>query len=136
MARVIGTAATVDITLTDDRVSSKHVRVTPSDVRFVVKDLESTNGTFFEGSRVQELEVSAGASLKLGRTTLRIEPQPRSLDVRPSQARRFGELVGESLAMREIFAVLELAAQSDATDRKSTRLNSSHNPASRMPSSA
>lgn len=113
--RVAGTAASVDLTLTDERVSSKHLRVTPVEARFVVKDLESTNGTFFEGSKVQELEISPGASLKLGRTTLRIEPQPRALEVRPSMARRFGELVGESLAMREIFAVLELAAQHDAT---------------------
>jgi transcriptional regulator with PAS, ATPase and Fis domain len=113
--RVAGTAGSTDLVLTDDRVSSKHVRVTPVAARFLVRDLESTNGTFFEGSRVNELEVSAGASLKLGRTTLRIEPQPRALEVRPSAARRFGELVGESLAMREIFAVLELAAPSDAT---------------------
>jgi transcriptional regulator with GAF, ATPase, and Fis domain len=33
----------------------------------------------------------------------------------PSQARRFGELVGESLAMREVFAVLERVAAGDAT---------------------
>lgn len=113
--KTIGTASTVDLSLTDERVSSKHVRITPNDARFLVTDLESTNGTFFEGSRVQELEVSAGASLKVGRSTVRIEPTPRPLDVRPSAARRFGELVGESLAMREVFAVLELAAQHDAT---------------------
>jgi DNA-binding NtrC family response regulator len=35
--------------------------------------------------------------------------------VPPSSARRFGELVAESLAMREVFAVLELAARSDVT---------------------
>lgn len=113
--KVAGTAATVDLILSDDRVSSKHVRITPVDARFLVKDLESTNGTFFEGSKLQELELSPGASLKIGRSTLRIEPSPRTLDVRPSASRRFGELVGESLAMREIFAVLELAARSDAT---------------------
>ena len=33
----------------------------------------------------------------------------------PSQARRLGELVGESLAVREVFAVLELAAAGDVT---------------------
>jgi DNA-binding NtrC family response regulator len=33
----------------------------------------------------------------------------------PSQARRFGELVGASLAMREVFAVLERVSASDVT---------------------
>ncbi|MBA3502993.1 MAG: sigma-54-dependent Fis family transcriptional regulator, partial [Deltaproteobacteria bacterium] len=50
-----------------------------------------------------------------GKTALRIEPEAQPLDIAPSQARRFGELVGESLAMREVFAVLERIAGSDAT---------------------
>jgi len=114
--RVVGTAGDVDLRLSDERVSSRHLQLTPlPSGRFLATDLGSSNGTFFEGSRVQALEVSAGASFKLGRTVLRVEPQPRRLELRPSQSRRFGELVAESLAMREIFAVLELAAQGDAT---------------------
>jgi transcriptional regulator with PAS, ATPase and Fis domain len=46
---------------------------------------------------------------------LRVQASSQPLEVAPSQARRFGELVGESLAMREVFAVLELAARGDAT---------------------
>ena len=48
--------------------------------------------------------------LRLGHTTLRIQPEPAALAIEPSRSRRFGELVGESLVMREVFAVLELAA--------------------------
>jgi DNA-binding NtrC family response regulator len=59
--------------------------------------------------------VAAGATLKVGHSFVRVQPQPRPLELRPSQSRRFGELVAESLAMREVFAVLELAAQSDVT---------------------
>ncbi len=82
---------------------------------FEVEDLGSTNGTLFEGAKVTTLKVGPGASFKLGRSLLRIQAEPAALDVTPSQARRFGELVGESLAMREVFAVLELAAKSDVT---------------------
>jgi len=44
-----------------------------------------------------------------------VQPRPEAVEVVPSQSRRFGELVAESLAMREVFAVLELAAQAEIT---------------------
>jgi transcriptional regulator with PAS, ATPase and Fis domain len=113
--RTVGTHASADLRLTDDTVSERHLRVTPSGAGFAVRDAGSTNGTFFEGSRVTELVVKPGATLKIGASFLRVQPQPRALEVAASQARRFGELVAESLAMREVFAVLELAAASDVT---------------------
>jgi two-component system, NtrC family, response regulator HydG len=111
----IGTDAACDLALSDDRVSGRHVAVRAVESRFAVRDLGSTNGTWYEGSRVAELTVPAGSTLLVGRTALRIEPEAQPLDLPPSQARRFGELVGESLALREVFAVLERVAQSDAT---------------------
>jgi len=111
----IGTDAACDLALSDDRVSGHHVAVRAVESRFAVRDLGSTNGTWYEGSRVAELTVPAGSTLLVGRTALRIEPEAQPLDLPPSQARRFGELVGESLALREVFAVLERVAQSDAT---------------------
>ncbi len=115
-AVTVGTDEGCTLRLRDNRVSGVHLRLVADGAgHFVVTDNESSNGTYFEGSRVQQLSVEPGATLKLGHTFLRLQPQPRPLDVRPSQARRFGELVAESLSMREVFAVLELAAQSDAT---------------------
>jgi DNA-binding NtrC family response regulator len=111
----VGSGANCELVLADDRVSSRHVEVRPDGARFRVRDLDSTNGTFYEGSRVSEIEVGSGATLKLGRSFVRVQPQPEALEVVPSQSRRFGELVAESLAMREVFAVLELAAASDVT---------------------
>jgi len=112
---VIGTDPDVGLVLTDDRVSRRHATVRRDGTRFAVKDLGSTNGTLFEGSRLTEAVVGPGATLKLGRTAVRIQPEPAAIDVAPSQSRRFGELVAESLAMREVFAVLELAAATDVT---------------------
>jgi DNA-binding NtrC family response regulator len=112
---VIGTAATCDLVLDDERVSARHVAIERTGDAFLVRDLDSTNGTFFEGSRIALVTVGAGAALKLGRTVLRIAPSARPLEIPPSKSRRFGDLVGESLAMREVFAVLELAAESDVT---------------------
>ena len=111
----VGTDAGVDLRLSDDRVSGQHVAVRADRGRFAVRDLASTNGTWYEGSRVSEVQVGPGATVRVGRTTLRIEPEAEPLDVPPSQSRRFGELVGESLAMREVFAVLERVAGADVT---------------------
>ena len=111
----IGTGTDAGLVLSDDRVSARHAEVTAVDGRFAVRDLGSTNGTWFEGSRVERADVAAGATLRVGRTTLRVEPEAQPLDVVPSQARRFGELVGASLAMREVFAVLERVAAADVT---------------------
>ncbi|HEY1546552.1 MAG TPA: FHA domain-containing protein, partial [Kofleriaceae bacterium] len=111
----VGTDAGCDVVLADDRVSALHASVHADGTRFVVRDLSSTNGTWYEGSRVSMVAVAAGSTLRVGQTSLRIEPEAQPLDLPPSQARRFGDLVGESLAMREVFAVLERVAASDAT---------------------
>jgi DNA-binding NtrC family response regulator len=112
---VVGTEAGVALVLSDDRVSGRHLEVRATDTGFAVRDLGSTNGTWYEGSRLAAADVVAGATLKLGRTAVRIEPEAQALEVTPSQAQRFGELVGASLAMREVFAVLERVAPTDAT---------------------
>jgi len=111
----VGTAADCELVLTDERVSAHHLRVRPDGDGFEVEDEGSTNGTHYQGSRIGKARLPAGAVLKIGRTALRLQPLAEALDLPPSRARRFGELVGESLAMRQVFAVLELAARSDVT---------------------
>ena len=113
--RIVGSGADCDLVLQDQRVSRRHLAVRRQEHGFLVRDLESSNGTLYEGSSITEAMVPVGATLKLGRTFLRIQPQPDAVEVIPSQACRFGDLVGQSLAMRELFAVLELAAASDFT---------------------
>lgn len=111
----VGTSEGCALRLDDDRVSREHLEITAAEGGFVARDLGSSNGTLFQGSLVTEVTVQPGATFKVGRTFVRIQPRPEPLVVRPSQSRRFGELVAESLAMREIFAVLEHAAASDVT---------------------
>ncbi|MCA9705008.1 MAG: sigma 54-dependent Fis family transcriptional regulator [Myxococcales bacterium] len=111
----VGTSAACDLVLTDERVSSRHLRIRPEGDGFVVVDEGSTNGTHYQGSRIDQARLPAGASLKVGRSVLQVRPQAEALHLPPSRARRFGELVGESLALRQAFAVLELAAGSDVT---------------------
>lgn len=111
----VGTAAECDLVLTDERVSGRHLTVRVEDGRFHVEDTGSTNGTHYQGSRIDRAIVPAGATLKLGRSLLRIQPLAEVLDIPPSRTHRFGDLVGASFSMRQVFAVLEHAAASEVT---------------------
>ncbi|HYU16718.1 MAG TPA: sigma 54-interacting transcriptional regulator, partial [Candidatus Acidoferrum sp.] len=110
----VGVARECDLVLVDAQVSRRHaeLQLAPDGVR--VRDLGSTNGTFWQGTRLTEAVVPFGAAIRVGGTTLRL----LSADVPsvpPGDRRRFGDLVGDSVALRELFAVLELAAPTDAT---------------------
>jgi pSer/pThr/pTyr-binding forkhead associated (FHA) protein len=52
---VIGTEPACALALSDDRVSGRHVAIRAEAARFVIRDLGSTNGTWFEGSRISEV---------------------------------------------------------------------------------
>jgi DNA-binding NtrC family response regulator len=111
----IGTDKACDLVLTDSAVSRRHLLVTFVDGRAVAKDLGSRNGTMFAGARIKEMELPVGAVLQLGHTEIAIQARWYVREVAPSVARSFGELFGESVAMREVFAILERAASSDVT---------------------
>jgi DNA-binding NtrC family response regulator len=111
----IGTDEDCDFVLTDTSISRRHARVTLERGSIVVRDLKSRNGTFLGETKVGEATVSLGSVLRVGRTYLAVQPRWLVREVAPSNARSFGELFGESLAMREIFAILERVAKSDVT---------------------
>jgi DNA-binding NtrC family response regulator len=110
----VGAARECDLVLTDPQVSRQHAELQLCHDGIRVRDLGSTNGTFWQGTRLTEAVVPLGAAVRVGGTTLRF----LSADVpavAPSERRRFGGMVGQSVTMRELFAVLELAAPSEAT---------------------
>jgi DNA-binding NtrC family response regulator len=110
----VGAARDCDLVLADPQVSRRHaeLELRPEGVR--VRDLDSTNGIFWQGTRLTEAVVPLGAAVRVGATTLRFLAADAP-SVPPSPRHRFGGMVGQSLPMRELFAVLELAAPSDAT---------------------
>jgi DNA-binding NtrC family response regulator len=115
VALEIGTGASCSLVLTDGAVSRRHVSISQLAGRVIVRDLGSRNGTFLGGVRLVEAEVPVGAVVTLGRTSVAIQPRWYTREVMPSTKRSFGELIGESIAMREIFAILERIAPTDVT---------------------
>ncbi len=59
--------------ITQPSVSSHHCEVLLRGSEVVVKDLDSTNGTFINGERVTESVLKPGQTLRLGQVDLRLE---------------------------------------------------------------
>ena len=112
---VIGTHATASLVLTDPTASRFHCEIELDEHRVRVHDLGSSNGTLLDGVRVERAIVGAGNVLTLGRTQIRVDFGGDRARVPLSDRHRFGTLVGESMAMRATFAMLERAADTDAT---------------------
>lgn len=66
-----------DLTIADPSVSRVHATLTVEGGRFVLRDQQSTNGTFVEGERVAETALVHGVKLRLGDTTLQFVLEPR-----------------------------------------------------------
>jgi hypothetical protein len=62
----IGRGADNDLVIADLRVSRYHVVIEPASGGWIVRDLDSTNGTFLDGERVNEARVDGAAELSLG----------------------------------------------------------------------
>jgi DNA-binding NtrC family response regulator len=111
----IGKAPDNDLVLADDTVSRQHCELTRTDAGIKVRDLGSTNGTKVQGARISEAIVQPGTVLKVGEVELSLRPAVRNVEVLPSDKTWFGAAIGQSLAMRTIFGVLERIAKTEAT---------------------
>jgi pSer/pThr/pTyr-binding forkhead associated (FHA) protein len=74
----IGREATKDIGLTmDNTVSRNHARIVRESNRWIIYDLNSTNGTFVNNSRITSCELSNGDVIQIGSNKFRFEKPER-----------------------------------------------------------
>ncbi len=111
---VVGAHASCDLVLSDPQVSRRHAELSIATEGIRIKDLGSTNGTWWQGSKIGEVVVSPGSTVKFGETPVKISANDAP-SLPPSDKDHFGAMAGKSVAMRELFAVLEMAAPTDAT---------------------
>lgn len=111
---VVGSHLEADLVLTDTTVSRYHAELSLLAGGVRVKDLKSTNGTFVGDSRVESIVLQAGSELRVGRTRIEILAADAPVPEAPSEATRFGRMVGASAEMRRVFGQLERAALSMA----------------------
>ena len=111
----IGSNKTADIVLTDPTVSRRHAEIRRGRDGILLRDLGSMNGTFVGHVRAKEVYLGADTLFRVGRTEMSFTPADEVIDVEPSQADHFESLVGNSVAMREVFGLLERVAPTDLT---------------------
>ena len=76
-----------DISLGDPEISRRHCLVKVFGDRFVVIDLESTNGTYFGGRKVMTARLGTGEQFRIGNTTLEVRSVgPQGREKNPSSA--------------------------------------------------
>jgi transcriptional regulator with GAF, ATPase, and Fis domain len=110
----VGKAPDNDLVLSDDTVSRQHCELERRAQGIVVRDLGSTNHTKVGRTAVREAVVESGATISVGGVDLGVRVEPRQAVVLPSEANKFGDALGHSIAMRTIFGVLERIAPTDA----------------------
>lgn len=71
----LGRGQDCDFVLGDDYSSSRHARLFRRGSEWFAEDLDSRNGTFVNGTRIDQAErVQVGSDIKMGRTTVRLVP--------------------------------------------------------------
>lgn len=74
-AVTIGRGPDNDFQLGDDFSSARHARLFRRGSEWFIEDLDSRNGTFVQGIRIDQPErVSVGSDIKMGRTIVRLTP--------------------------------------------------------------
>ncbi|HEU4406387.1 MAG TPA: sigma 54-interacting transcriptional regulator [Polyangiaceae bacterium] len=111
----VGTAPGNDLVLADPTVSRHHFSITATAEGFLLRDLDSSNGTWVGGTRILSGYIDDGARVRVGRTVVRIDLLDEDICEALSPEDRFGPLLGTSDAMRRIFAALPRVAQSEST---------------------
>ncbi len=110
----VGTHASADLVLTDEHVSRRHLRVDVGKSDCVLVDLGSTNGTRVGGVRVRVAPLDDGAIIECGGSKLRFSFTAAPVRVALAERDDFEGLLGRSVAMRELFALLDRVAPTDA----------------------
>jgi len=110
----IGSHPSNDLVLQDPSVSRFHVQLSRRADGWIIKDIDSTNGTLVRGIRVGEAQLPPGeVVLDLGDSRVRVEEGGLGGDVDLLAQPTFGELFGRSVLMRKLFAILERVAVHD-----------------------
>jgi two-component system, NtrC family, response regulator HydG len=107
----LGQSTGCELRLTDPRVSRRHAALDLAGAHVILTDLDSRNGTYVNGVSVLKARLVGDELIKVGDTALKVE-RVATASTPTTSADRFGAVVGASVEMRRLYAVLERLARS------------------------
>ncbi|HYC50209.1 MAG TPA: adenylate/guanylate cyclase domain-containing protein [Gemmatimonadaceae bacterium] len=96
VTQVVGRAPTSDIPVFDPTISRRHAEISTGDKTVDVRDLGSSNGTFLNGSRVENCTVTLGDTITFGKVAFKLQ----SVDAAPPPA--IGEKPAGATIVRQL----------------------------------
>ena len=109
----IGTSPENDLVLSDETISRRHCEVMLTERGIRVTDAGSTNGVLVGKCWVEDATFASTTQLELGDTVINLVPLSETVDREQLDANGFGDLLGRSPKMRELFADLLRIAATD-----------------------
>lgn len=77
----IGRDQTADISLEDPQASRVNCAIRYWDDIFVIRDMNSSNGTFLNGQKIEVAKLSPGDVIRIGSTEIRVQSDATRSDV-------------------------------------------------------
>jgi DNA-binding NtrC family response regulator len=111
----IGSHPSNDLAIDDETVSRFHCELAIASDAVRVRDLGSRNGTRLGTVELADAKLIGGELLALGGSIIKIDIDPEEIRLEASDRSYFGELVGDSAVMRELFSQLEKIAAKQVT---------------------
>jgi transcriptional regulator with GAF, ATPase, and Fis domain len=111
----LGSGSGSDALLSDPTVSRRHLVAELRAEGAFVRDLGSTNGSYVQGARFNELILGYGAEVTIGQTVLKFVPEEEPVDPAPAEEESFGAVMGRNPKLRKLFRLLGDVATTDAT---------------------
>ncbi|NCG21864.1 MAG: FHA domain-containing protein [Rhodobacterales bacterium] len=99
----------------DTTVSRRHAEITRVQDGILLRDLGSTNGSFVGEVKVREVFLGEERVFRVGKTEVKFTLRDEVVDVEPLDESEFQGIVGQSVAMRQVYSVLERVARTELT---------------------
>ncbi len=111
----IGSLDDNNLVIKDDTVSRYHAQIIQTEDAYIIRDLDSTNGSWVNQVRIKEAYLAPGCLLRFGESEFIFQPLDEEVAVIPSNDEKFGDIIGGNVKMREIYGILEKIAPTNAT---------------------
>jgi DNA-binding NtrC family response regulator len=112
----VGSHPQNDLVLVEDRaVSRHHFEIQYTERGYLLVDLDSTNGTFLDGRRIERAYLSPSSQIRAGSSVITFSPIDEEVTIEPDREGELCGMIGQSVKMRQIFGLIRRIAPMDVS---------------------